>query len=247
MHFYGLATTISASLSILPLAKGAQTKTIIAGTVTVVGPTTPPSAQYTEPPVFKDAVLNSSNTFRHQHDAVALVWNDTLAKFAGKAAEPCKFAHTGGPYGENLAEGYENVTAAIDFWGYERDLYNFNKGDFDAKWGHFTQLVWQNTTDVGCGAKNCGKEYGWLMFCDYSPRGNIIGEFKDNVKKQSNSDVSMFEGGSPGRSSPRKGGSSGGGSSGSDSSAAPFSLIHGYAEHPWFKEELRLTLAGGLL
>ncbi|KAE8538833.1 hypothetical protein D1P53_005198 [Cryptococcus gattii VGV] len=54
---------------------------------------------------------SDSQTFLHLHnefrtlyavDADAVTWNDTLASYASEAASSCKFAHTGGPYGENL-------------------------------------------------------------------------------------------------------------------------------------------------
>jgi hypothetical protein len=38
-------------------------------------------------------------------------------------------------------------------WGNERDKYDFQKAEFNKKTGHFTQLVWKGTTDVGCGKK----------------------------------------------------------------------------------------------
>lgn len=36
----------------------------------------------------------------------------------------------GGPYGENLASGYANVTDSVNAWGNERDEYNFRSGEF---------------------------------------------------------------------------------------------------------------------
>ena len=48
--------------------------------------------------------------------------------------------------------------------------------------GHFTQVVWKSTTQLGCGlAVNRGnKIYG---VCNYSPAGNVVnaGFFKANV------------------------------------------------------------------
>jgi len=62
-----------------------------------------------------------------------------------------------GPYGENLAFGYPNASAAIEAWGDERDMYDFKKPTgFTEATGHFTQLVWKTTTQVGCAAINCG-------------------------------------------------------------------------------------------
>ena len=75
------------------------------------------------------------------------------------------------------------MTTAIDGWGLERDDYDFEAGDFDEETGHFTQLVWKNTTGVGCGVEDC-EEGGWLLFCEYWPRGNIIGTFTDQVEGQ---------------------------------------------------------------
>jgi hypothetical protein len=60
-------------------------------------------------------------------------------------------------YGENLAYGYGNVSAAVVAWGEEREMYNFGKPTgFTEETGHFTQLVWKSTTQVGCAAFNCG-------------------------------------------------------------------------------------------
>lgn len=60
-------------------------------------------------------------------------------------------------YGENLAYGYQNVSAAVIAWGDEGDMYNFGKPTgFTEETGHFTQLVWKATTQVGCAAVNCG-------------------------------------------------------------------------------------------
>lgn len=131
---------------------------------------------------FTSAVLNSTNEYRSQHDAEPLTWNGTLSKFAAsylEAAE-CEFEHSGGPYGENLAIGYPNATAAVEAWGEEREEYDFDDAEFDKKTGHFTQLVWNGTTDVGCGRALCG-ERGWYLVCEYWPPGNVAGEFEGEV------------------------------------------------------------------
>jgi uncharacterized protein YkwD len=43
---------------------------------------------------FRDAVLNSTNLYRTQHEANALKWDDSLASYAQDHANSCKFAHT---------------------------------------------------------------------------------------------------------------------------------------------------------
>lgn len=152
---------------------------------TVASPTsTGASPEYTSDAAFQSAILNSTNIYRKEHNATALTWNDTLAAYAAQHVTACNFEHTGGPYGENLAEGYQNVTAAVDGWGNERDHYNFANGGFSEQTGHFTQLVWKNTTSTGCGRQDCGADKGWLLFCEYWPPGNVEGEYQQDVQAE---------------------------------------------------------------
>jgi hypothetical protein len=110
-----------------------------------------------------------------------------------------------------LASGYPNAWASVDAWGQERVQYDFKKGtpcrpppifptntcqgEFLKKTGHFTQLVWKNTTSVGCGRTQCNGERdkdkdkdmaapGWYVVCEYYPPGNVIGSFTAMVQEQ---------------------------------------------------------------
>ena len=70
----------------------------------------------------------------------------------------------GGPYGENLAQGYAAISRSIDAGGNERNEYDFQAGQFSEPTGHFTQLVWRATTAVGCGRRFCNGQNdvsGW--------------------------------------------------------------------------------------
>lgn len=189
-----------------------------AATASVVTVTAAPAIPSQEPSyskryVFTSAMLNSTNVYRREHNATAVTWNDTLASFAKgyldkAASDSCKFAHSGGPYGENIAIGYANATASVEAWGDERDKYNFGKPGFTEATGHFTQLVWKNTTTIGCERTLCGTK-GWFVACEYWPRGNVQGQYAEEVQKEVKS--------SGGSSS---GGGGGGGSSGGDSDSA---------------------------
>lgn len=150
-------------------------------------PTTPDTIptslapSFTNPKLFTSSVLNSTNTYRAQHNATALAYNTTLASFAQSyldtgvgPGDTCMFEHSGGPYGENLAIGYPTVEAGIEAWGDEREEYNFGRGRFSKGTGHFTQLVWKATTDVGCGGRWCGEGKGWYLVCEYWPAGNVV-------------------------------------------------------------------------
>jgi hypothetical protein len=109
----------------------------------------------------------------------------TYSKSISKQASTSAFVQRifqGGSYGENLAQGYASPTLAIDGWANEESEYDYEKRKFSTGAGHFTQLVWKNTTAVGCGAADCD-EKGWLLVCEYNPMGNVIGAFGGNVGK----------------------------------------------------------------
>ncbi|OLN86987.1 Repressed by EFG1 protein 1 [Colletotrichum chlorophyti] len=159
----------------------------VATTITVGPPSPTSEPEWNSDETFTSAVLNSTNFYRGEHHASDLSWNDTLAEFADDylddmPGDSCDFSHSGGPYGENLAKGYPNVTASVEAWGEERDDYDFDEGEFDADTGHFTQLVWRNTTDVGCARKLCDDDT-WYIVCEYWPRGNVVDQFTDQVQE----------------------------------------------------------------
>lgn len=91
--------------------------------------------------------------------------------------------------GENIAQGFTNLSLAVDAWGDERDKYDFSNQGYAEATGHFTQLVWKATRTMGCGRKYCGSDQGWYVSCNYWPAGNVIlnGEFEaSQVQSQQN-------------------------------------------------------------
>ncbi|KAI6712856.1 hypothetical protein JHW43_004585 [Diplocarpon mali] len=163
-------------------------------TVAVAAAEQPTSSSFTDPATFRKDMLDTHNFYRAAHGVRALKWNATSAKYAAKWAKPCNFAHSSGPTGENLAAGYASASASVDAWGQERKYYDFKKPTgFSGKTGHFTQLVWSNTTTVGCGVRRSVADDrtgtpGFYVVCEYYPPGNVVGDnnqyFRDNVKKQ---------------------------------------------------------------
>ncbi|KAI1279327.1 CAP domain-containing protein [Xylaria sp. FL0933] len=180
-----------------------SSKTITTSTITAAPTTSTSTAppDFTDDKSFTSAILNSTNVYRANYNASALLWNDTLASFANDylsssaVGTDCKFAHSGGPYGENLALGFANATAAVEAWGDEGRKYHYGKqAGFSEATGHFTQLVWKNTSDVGCGRRLCGGDgegKGWYLVCEYWPRGNVIGAFQDQVDRPVNSGIGI--------------------------------------------------------
>ena len=166
-------------------------------TVYVPAPTFTPPSSYTAESSLIDSALNSTNDFRSQHNANPLNWNTSLANAASSWASKCQWKHSGGPTGENLAIGYPDMTTAIDAWGNERSLYDFSgPTGFSERTGHFTQLVWKDTTSMGCAAIDCtGRNSlkGFMVVCEYWPPGNVVGEgnshFRTNVQAQVHQEV----------------------------------------------------------
>lgn len=134
----------------------------------------------------QDIIINSHNVLRNLHQNTAnLTWNDTLASYAAKfvAAYDCAsgtIEHSDYEFGENIAIGH-SVNGSVYGWYNEIKDYDFSKSEFSESTGHFTQIVWKNTKQVGCAVRYCNSYWGNITVCEYDPSGNWDGEFKENV------------------------------------------------------------------
>ena len=107
-------------------------------------------------------------------------WSQELASRHRFAHAPASVRHE---HGENLfmgTAGAYSLEAMIDDFISERA--DFRAGRFpdvarDGDWenvGHYTQLIWRQTTEVGCAVVSAA---GWdYLTCRYAPAGNVIGE-----------------------------------------------------------------------
>lgn len=145
-----------------------------------------PSAPMRDPLAVKFTVdaLATHNRFRAQHGAAPLTWNSTLETFAQTWSSKCRFEHSAGEYGENLAEGYTDVKEAVAAWYDECKTFDWADGGFDDEHGHCTQMLWSDTTQVGCHLSHCPNLVGGdLLFCNYWPAGNIVtGDLEHQTK-----------------------------------------------------------------
>lgn len=131
---------------------------------------------------FAKSILDAHNKKRALHHADKLSWNKDVYNYAQAYADKydCsgQLVHSGGKYGENLAVGYSDGVSALDAWYSEEKGYNYDSNTYN----HFTQVVWKDTTQVGCAIKDCSSNnWGHYVICSYNPPGNWAGKFKENV------------------------------------------------------------------
>ncbi|XP_075682222.1 peptidase inhibitor 15 isoform X2 [Rhinoderma darwinii] len=129
------------------------------------------------------------------------VWDDTLAKSAEAWAATCIWDH-GPPYlmrflGQNLSVRtgrYQSIVQLVKPWYDEVKDYAFPYPQdcnprcplrcFGPMCTHYTQMVWATTNRVGCAINTCHNMNVWgavwrravFLVCNYSPKGNWIGE-----------------------------------------------------------------------
>ncbi len=129
--------------------------------------------------------LQAHNNYRTLHNVPPVTWSQTVANSAQDYADTCPAGHSGSGYGENLAWASNNLgmSAIVDLWYNEEPLYDYNDPGYSPGTGHFTQIVWKGTTEIGCGFATGCTTSNWpnVWVCQYNPHGNIIGQFADNV------------------------------------------------------------------
>ncbi|BFZ19714.1 hypothetical protein BsWGS_22753 [Bradybaena similaris] len=146
----------------------------------------------------KEAILERHNHLRTLPKAktmLKMAWDSELEQLAQNYADKCIFQHNKDrrlkafpSVGENLYAGTGNFDPAsvVQVWYDEVKDYDYatNKCKTGAMCGHYTQVVWVNSSAVGCGGRYCehlggvaayGFSSGFVVVCNYGPSGNYIG------------------------------------------------------------------------
>ncbi|WP_303903212.1 CAP domain-containing protein [Thiohalomonas denitrificans] len=142
-----------------------------------------------------ESMLSEHNAIRSQHELPPLRWSPSLAEDAAAWAdhlaeqESCRMVHGESGQGENLfwasprrwSDGRTVIQPiepeeVVQHWAAEQAFYDYatNTCRSGEQCGHYTQIVWEETEEVGCAKRIC-PDQSQLWVCRYHPPGNVVG------------------------------------------------------------------------
>ena len=151
-----------------------------------------PPAKPVPPTTAQARILEAHNAERRRVGVMPLLWSVRLSADAKTWAEHLartnSFEHApekrgGPPQGENLWMGTARAYSPEDMvggWIEEKAQFKlglFPKVTTTGNWqdvGHYTQLIWHSTTEVGCAL--VANQADDFLVCRYSPAGNWMGQ-----------------------------------------------------------------------
>ncbi|XP_077358890.1 cysteine-rich venom protein TEL1-like [Festucalex cinctus] len=137
----------------------------------------------------RNEIVDKHNTLRRKvkptaRNMLKMSWNREAAANARKWAKTCSMKHspsrsrkisTSG-CGENLymASFKNSWSNAIQAWYDEVKNWRYGVGSVNkGVVGHFTQVVWSRSNQIGCAMAHCPKSrYKYFYVCHYCPPGN---------------------------------------------------------------------------
>jgi pathogenesis-related protein 1 len=145
----------------------------------------------------KAKIVALHNRYRAEVQVPPVKWSDPVQKSAEGWAlhlaedEGLNMVHAGpqSHYGENLSGGpgvwstdknaYTALESAIVSFGNEKNNYRgepVSLGSNFFKYGHYTQVVWRATREIGCAVAKRKDIPGYIAVCRYNPTGNMVGQ-----------------------------------------------------------------------
>src|ERR1700680_718900 len=150
-------------------------------------------------------ILAAHNKYRAEAGVPPVEWSDELASqaldWANQLTASQSFHHSGVKgEGENIwmgTSGAYSFTQMVDSFGNEKRY--FIPGEFPdvsttGSWfdvGHYTQMIWSDTTQVGCAGVD-GPDGYYRFVCRYSPPGDVKGQ-RVGYPKHAGSVVAVYE------------------------------------------------------
>ncbi|XP_011868304.1 PREDICTED: uncharacterized protein LOC105562243 isoform X5 [Vollenhovia emeryi] len=152
-----------------------------------------PSVRRSGPPKeFINVCLDTHNFYRSRHGVPPLRLSKQLCKtsqdWANILAARGRLEHRANiDYGENLycmwSSNPKTIVGGeepVNEWYAEESQHQYGKEPTTLKTGHFTQVIWRDSTELGVGmARNRNGEV--YVVCNYNPAGNFLGSFTENV------------------------------------------------------------------
>lgn len=141
---------------------------------------------------FEEEFLNAHNEFRRKHGVPPLVLSKKLSKYAEEWAKTLtkkgRLEHRDqNDYGENIFYAWSSDPGfavsgrdAVDKWYSEIKDHTFGREPSSLASGHFSQVVWEESKEVGVGIAKT-KDGHIYVVANYFPPGNVVGSFAKNV------------------------------------------------------------------
>jgi pathogenesis-related protein 1 len=145
----------------------------------------------------KARIVALHNRYRAEVRVSPVKWSDAVQESAEEWAlhlaedEGLNMVHAGSKtsYGENLSGGpgvwstdkdaYTALEYAVMSFGNEKKHYKNVPVGVDNnfyKYGHYTQVIWKTTREIGCAVAKRKDIPGYIAVCRYNPTGNTVGQ-----------------------------------------------------------------------
>ncbi|XP_074945927.1 cysteine-rich venom protein TRI1-like [Phalacrocorax aristotelis] len=145
-------------------------------------------------------IVDRHNTLRRGVNPTAsnmmrMEWCSPAADNAQKWANQCTLSHSPAERRRTTVQCGENLFMAsapfswsdvIQAWYDENKNFEYGTGanPQDAVIGHYTQMVWYNSYQIGCAVASCpNSKYKYFYVCQYCPMGNLKNSIKTPYKR----------------------------------------------------------------